>query len=130
MTTRARPSRSTRRRQSRREKRITDEIVVDAYGPEERAMGWYYHLEGKLRFPFRAHCRKRRPASPLRVGEIVNVTGMAREDDCAGDMIVLVRLDRRTFSVPLSQLDPHAVDADTAEAIADWHYWCTMGYQF
>jgi hypothetical protein len=23
------------------EKRITMEIVVDAYGPEEQAMGWY-----------------------------------------------------------------------------------------
>ena len=123
-------TRPARRRQSRREKRISDEIVVDAYGPEERAMGWYYYLEGKLHFPFRARCAKRTSASPLRVGEIVNVTGMAPEDDCTGDMIVLARLDRRTFGVPLSQLNPHALDVDTAEAIADWHYWCTMGYEF
>ena len=25
-----------------REERITMEIIVDAYGPEEQAMGWYY----------------------------------------------------------------------------------------
>lgn len=27
-----------------REERIMMEIVVDAYGPEEQAMGWYYYL--------------------------------------------------------------------------------------
>jgi hypothetical protein len=25
-----------------RENRIHEEIIVDAYGPEEQAMGWYY----------------------------------------------------------------------------------------
>ena len=34
-----------------REERITMEIVVDAYGPEEQAMGWYSYLEEKLQFP-------------------------------------------------------------------------------
>jgi hypothetical protein len=131
MTTPRSPSRSAQgRRQSGRERRITAEIIVDAYGPEERTMGWYYYLDGKLRFPFRARCLKRRSTLPLRIGEIVNVTAMAPEDDCAADMIVLVRLDRRTFGVPLSQLQPHAIDAETAEAIADWHYWCSKGYQF
>jgi hypothetical protein len=28
------------------------EIVVDAYTPEEQAMGWYYSLEDRLHFPF------------------------------------------------------------------------------
>ena len=27
-----------------REERIEMEVVVDAYGPEERAMGWYCYL--------------------------------------------------------------------------------------
>ena len=35
-----------------REYRITMEIIVDAYGPEEQALGWYCYLEDKLRFPF------------------------------------------------------------------------------
>ena len=30
------------------------EIVVDAYGLEEQAMGWYSYLEEKLQFPFTA----------------------------------------------------------------------------
>ena len=29
-----------------REERIEMEIVVDAYGAEKRAMGWYYYLLG------------------------------------------------------------------------------------
>jgi hypothetical protein len=28
-----------------REHRIAEEIIVDAYGPEEQALGWYYYLE-------------------------------------------------------------------------------------
>ncbi len=35
------------KKNAQREHRITDEIIVDAYGPEEQAMGWYYYLEDK-----------------------------------------------------------------------------------
>src|SRR5258708_35782207 len=36
-----------------REQRIAMEAVVDAYGSSERAMGWYYYLDGKMKVPFR-----------------------------------------------------------------------------
>jgi hypothetical protein len=36
-----------------REEPIAMEVIVDAYGPEEQAMGWYYYLEEKLRFTVR-----------------------------------------------------------------------------
>ena len=58
------------------------EIIVDAYGPEEQAMGWYSYLEDKLDFPFRAKCINERVISPLREGDKVEVTGMAPESDC------------------------------------------------
>ena len=51
-----------------REERIDNDVVVDAYGPEERAMGWYYYLENKIRFPFRAKCITAKLVSPLRKG--------------------------------------------------------------
>ena len=35
---------------------VRENRIVDAYGPEEKAMSWYYYLEGKLCFPFRAKC--------------------------------------------------------------------------
>jgi hypothetical protein len=37
-----------------REERIHEEAIVDAYGSEEKAMSWYYYLEGTLSFPFQA----------------------------------------------------------------------------
>ena len=50
-----------------REDRFVEEVVVDAYGEEERA------------------------ASPLKVGETVEVTGMADADDCAQELMVLIK---------------------------------------
>ena len=39
-----------------REQRIHEEIIVDAYGPEEQAMGWHYYLEDKIPFPLKTNC--------------------------------------------------------------------------
>ena len=39
------------------------EIVVDADDEQERTMGRYYYLEGKLTFPFLARCVGRRAIS-------------------------------------------------------------------
>jgi hypothetical protein len=52
-----------------RENRIHEEAIVDAYGPEEKAMSWYYYLESKLSFPFRAKCTASKITSPLRAAE-------------------------------------------------------------
>lgn len=54
---------ASKRKDKDREVRIENEIVVDAYDASERAMGWYYYLEEKLRFPFTARCIKARPIS-------------------------------------------------------------------
>jgi hypothetical protein len=116
-------------RDDEREERIAMEIVVDAYGPEEQALGWYYYLEGKLQFPFRAKCIADRATSPLRVGESVQVVGMPPEDECEHEMFVLIRWSRRTLAVPLSQLDGVGVDEEAREAIEDWHYWVGRGYE-
>lgn len=64
-----------------REERIHDEAIVDAYGPEEQAMGWYYYLESKLTFPFMARCAVSRTVSPLKKGELLEVRRMAPEDN-------------------------------------------------
>ena len=87
-----------------REHRIEMEIVVDAYGTEERAMGWYYYLEDKLEFPFKAKCIRERPISPLKKGEAVDVIAMAPEKECQQDMFVQIRWNGRKFAVSLSQL--------------------------
>lgn len=112
-----------------REERIVMEIIVDAYGPEEQALGWYYYLDDKLAFPFAVRCAERRRISPLQIDEIVQVTGMAPEDDCMHDMFVMVAWQGRELGVTLAQLQPINVDSDTAEAVGDWHYWVAQGYE-
>ena len=113
-----------------REHRIAMEIVVDAYGNGERAMGWYYYLEDKLEFPFKAKCIRERSISPLKKGEAVDVVAMAPEEECQHDMFVQIRWEGRKLAVPLAQLKGVSVGDDTKEAIEDWHYWVGMGYEF
>jgi hypothetical protein len=89
-----------RSRDEEREQRITMEIVVDAYTPEEQAMGWYYSLEDRLTFPFVASCTAERAVSPLRVGDEVEVVGMAPDEECQHEMFVLIGWERRGLAVP------------------------------
>jgi hypothetical protein len=113
-----------------REHRIEQEIVVDAYTPDERAIGWHCHLDDKLRFPFMAKCIAVRDISPLKKGEEVEVLGMAPADDCMREMFVIVGFAGRKLGVPLAQIEPIGADAATREAAEDWRYWMAMGYGF
>jgi hypothetical protein len=115
-------------RDEEREYRITMEAIVDAYGPEEQALGWYYYLEDKLQFPFEAKCFRERNISPLQIDETVKVIGMADEYDCMAEMFVQIEWTGRIFGVPLSQLTGIEVDSETEELIDDWHYWAGRGY--
>lgn len=116
-------------RDEEREDRIYMEAVVDAYSPEERAMGWYYYLEDKITFPFTARCVEEKRISPLKVGEKVKVIGMVPQEDCMNQMFVAIEWRDRTFGVPLATLEPLDVDAATQEVIGDWHYWVKRGYR-
>jgi hypothetical protein len=113
-----------------REDRIQNEAIVDAYGPEEQALGWYYYLENKIRFPFQAKCTVAKAVSPLRKGETVEVQRLAPEGACVSNMLVLISWQGRKMAFPLSQLTALNADESTTEAIGDWHYWVAQGYQF
>jgi hypothetical protein len=104
--------------------------VRASYGPEEQALGWYYYLEDKIRFPFQAKCIVTKAVSPLRKGEPVELRCMAPEDACSADMLVLITWHGRNVAVPLSQLTPLEANESTTEAIRDWHYWVAQGYHF
>lgn len=119
------------KRDDEREDRIAMEIVVDAYDASERSMGWYYYLEDQLQFPFRATCVVRRAISPLHIKDEVEVIGMPGEDECEHEMFVIVRWGEEGLAVPLTQLKPkRGTDAQTKQAVEDWHYWVGMGYEF
>ena len=113
-----------------RENRIMMEIVVDAYGAEERAMGWSCYLEDRMRFPFLARCLAKRAVSPLKVGAEAEVIGMAPEEECGQEVFVMMRWEKDELAVPLSQLQVKDADEATRQAVEDWHYWVKRGYQF
>ncbi|MBW4565900.1 MAG: calcium-binding protein [Mojavia pulchra JT2-VF2] len=113
-----------------REERIALEAVVDAYGEEERAIGWYYYLAENMDFPFQAKwISHKRPE-----GRNLEVVGMSPADDCSHDMFVEVRYQQGSvddiFSARLCEINPINVDEETAQVIADWHYWVARGYEF
>ena len=113
-----------------REQRIHNEIIVDAYGEEERAIGWYYYLQNQLEFPFTAICISKRAISPLQIEEETEVIGMSDEGECVHEMFVTIRWEKNGLAVPLMQLKPVHASAQTEQAVADWHYWVERGYQF
>jgi Calcium binding len=95
-----------RAREEIREQRITMEAIVDAYGSSERAMGWYYYLDGKMKVPFKARCRLARPISVLKVKEEVEVLGMAPEEECESEMFVWVGRAGERIAAPWRNCDP------------------------
>ncbi|MGQ0658225.1 MAG: calcium-binding protein [Chromatiales bacterium] len=122
-----------------RERRITYEIVVDAYTPEECALSWHCYLDDKLAFTFKARCIAEHPMSPLTKGEVVEVLSMATERDCRAEMFVRIRWQGRMLGVPLARLKPVRVSAPKTkklaqqrrlrlQAIADWHHWLASEY--
>jgi hypothetical protein len=119
------------KRDEEREERITMEIIVDAYNEYERATGWYCYLQDQLQFPFTAICINKRSISPLQVNDEVEVIGMPGEEECEREMFVTIRWEKEGLAVPLSQLEPiEETDAETRQAVEDWHYWVKMGYEF
>jgi calcium binding protein len=118
------------RKNESRENRIIMEIIVDAYGPEEQAIGWYYYLDDTLYFPFLSKCITKRAISPLKVGGEVEVIGMAPEEECEHEMFVMMRWERNGLAIPLMQLEVIHGDDQTREAVEDWHYWVNRGYEF
>jgi Calcium binding len=107
------------------------DIVVDCYNESERYSAWICYLEDKLEFPFRARCVATRKSSPLKSGEKVEIVSMLDEDcDEPSEIFVQARWQGRELGLPLAQLEGIGVSNQTAEAIADWHYWRAHGHSF
>ena len=67
---------------------------MDAYGEEERAIGWhYYYLDDKLTEPFTAKCTIRERTSPLKTDTVVSVKNLAPVEECEKRMFVTILQD-------------------------------------
>ena len=113
-------------RDEERQNRIEDEILADAYGAEEQAMGWYYYLAEGMNYPFQAKCVQETRQSPLKLGEITTVIDMLANNN-SFEMLAEIKFLGRTMGVPLYQLEPIDVDAGTQQVIEDWQYWIGRG---
>jgi hypothetical protein len=87
-----------------REERIHNEAIVDAYGPEEQAMGWYYYLDDKISFPFEAKCIAVDKRNTLELNDCVTVLKMAGEDYCEHEMYVDIYWGYKELAIPLLRL--------------------------
>ena len=113
-----------------REERIEMEAIVDAYGPEEQAMGWYYYLQDRIAFPFRGRCLVETRISLLKKGEMVQVIALAPEEDCMCTMLVIAEWHEREMGIKLEQIEAAEIDDESEEAISDWRYWTNRGNRF
>lgn len=110
-------------RDEERDERIEMEIIVDAYTPDEQAMGWHIYLEETMDVPFKARCIEEQEVSPLEEGETVCVVGKPSPEPSLHQQLVTIQWMDREFGVPLSQLDPVDASDATEQAVSDWHYW-------
>jgi len=106
-----------------REERIDMEIIADAYGPDEQAMGWYAYLENTLEFPFITRCVAERAISPLRVDDEVEVIGALEELSTVASQFVLAPfvglLPGRPTLVPNPAEVARVFDVSLAELLDD-----------
>jgi len=86
-----------------RENRIYNEIIVDCHDEEEQKMGWYYYMEEKLHFPFKATIiiQKRDSGKTEKAVEVVQ---LSTNEEFGNDMLVGVCYDEHVFDVPLLSL--------------------------
>ena len=62
---------------------------------------------------------------------MVEILSMLDEGwDEPSEIFVLARWQGRKLGLPLVQLEGIEVSDHTAQAIADWRYWCARGYCF
>lgn len=115
-----------------REHRIARQVFIDVYEEAEAALSWYYYLQHRLQFPFKAHWIKNRHQESLTAREVVEVVGLSAEAECEQEMLINIRYREGDledeFAVALDHIMPIDADAATQEAIADWHYWVDMNH--
>lgn len=108
------------------DKRISEQILVDTYSDEEVVMAWRCYLEDAIKSPFTAICVKKLAISPLKKGEVVEVLGIAPEDEYITDIFVIIEWQGHKLGVPLVQLKPVKSSPKTKQAIEDWRYYMRL----
>jgi hypothetical protein len=83
---------------------------------------WAEHLLQMLRFPFKARREEQFRRGPVAVGDIVEVVGIADVEDLYG-LLASVRLDRRSYTVPLCDLEATDPTSSNYQPLNDYVVW-------
>ncbi len=108
----------------KREHRILYDVIVDAYGDEEQAMGWYYYFADNLKFPIKAKVDMPLPGgkSELKEVNIVEVDPKSEEGQAIRLGVTEDKRERVQYISP-----EHIVSMKTRkgnlEILNDWLYW-------
>jgi hypothetical protein len=102
--------------------------ISDLLGPLGKAdsltylHAWEEHLGQVLRFPFEARVEEQLRRGPVQVGDIVQILGIADVDDLYG-LLVNVRLDRRSYTLPLCDLEATDHTSANYQPLKDYVIW-------
>jgi Calcium binding len=109
----------------KREARIYEEIVVDAYDDEEILSSWYHYLADTLEFPFEVYVRVDNPENSI-MNILATVQAMADIRFCSVRNMWLqahVKHSSWYFNVPMSEIVEAKAGKQTIQALSDWKYW-------
>jgi hypothetical protein len=102
--------------------------ISDLLGPLGKADGhtylhaWKEHLAQVLRFPFEARVEEQLRRGPVQVGDILQILGIADVDDLYG-ILVSARLDRRSYTLPLCDLEATDHSSSNYQPLNDYVIW-------
>ena len=91
-------------------------------GFEECLEAWVGHLSNTLHFPFESTRFERMDRGPVAVGEIVEVIGIVNTEDEEG-LFAKVKLNRRSYSIPLRDLEATDSSSSNYQALNDYVVW-------
>lgn len=102
--------------------------ISDLLGPLGKAdtdvclQAWDQHLRQALRFPFEARVEELLRGGDARIGDIVQVQGIADFTDRFG-LYAHIRLDRRQLTLPLCELEAIDYTTENYQPLNDYVIW-------
>ena len=106
---------------------LYDEILVDAYGEEEKAMSWFTYADEVMQFPFKAKLALL-DESRRAVKVKVQVLGLKQSTNDLRPLRVEVLHAGLIWTVELAELRKVEADAGTAEVVGVYGYWVGASY--
>ena len=100
--------------------------VLDGINPADEDAcleAWFKYLSETLIFPFDAELTEDGYYSPIRIGDIVKVISMNKVQDDLYGALVVVKKDRKTYQLPLADLEINDHHSPQYQVVRDYAIW-------